>query len=266
MDFSIFMYKKLLCSALEAGYSFQAMEDYIESPIRKKVFVLRHDVDERPHNALKLAEAESELNVRATYYFRIVKISNCPDIIDKIVELGHEIGYHYEDLSTAGGDLEAAIENFKANLNYFRKFYPVKTVCMHGSSMSDYNNSEMWRSYSLKDFDIIGEPYLTIDYSNVLYLTDTGRCWDGDRYSVRDSVKSSYRLSFHRTSDILMALSNQQLPAQVVLQSHTLWTDSVKEWLWLECREQVRNRAKILIVKFPWLKQKVYQLIRLYSK
>jgi len=265
MDFTIKKYSQLLQSIRQAGFSFQCMADFLQNPL-PKVFVLRHDVDERPQNALKLARVESEMGIQATYYFRIFKISYDPGIVKRIADLGHEIGYHYEDYSSSNGDLDEAILSFKSNLEMFRRFYPVKTVCMHGSSMSKYDNKELWRHCRLSDFGIIGEPYLSIDYSNIFYMTDTGRCWDGGNYSVRDAVSNAFDLSFHRTSDIIKSLQDGELPDQVILQSHTLWTDAIKEWIWLEVREKVRNNLKIVIVKIPFLQKAAYKLIQYYSK
>lgn len=265
MDFTIKQYTKLLKSIQFTKFNFQTMEDFINNPL-SKVIVLRHDVDERPYNALKLAQVEFKLGIKATYYFRILKISNNPEIIKKIVELGHEIGYHYEDYSSCYGNLSKAINQFSENLAYFRSYYPVKTVCMHGSSMSGYDNKIMWQDNKLSDYGIIGEPYLSIDYSKVLYLTDTGRCWNGGKYSVRDFVNDNYQFSFHRTSNIIEALQNDRLPNQIILQSHTLWTDSIKEWLWLEIREKLRNNLKIIIVKMPMIKKLAYKFIQSYSK
>ncbi len=47
-------------------------------------FMLRHDVDRKPHNALKVAEIEQEFNVSSTYYFRITRNSFDEEIIRKI--------------------------------------------------------------------------------------------------------------------------------------------------------------------------------------
>ena len=265
MDFTIEQYKKLLQGLINEKYFFQTFEEFFIEP-KDRVVVLRHDVDERPHNALKLARTEFELGIKATYYFRIVKISNHPAIIKKIAEMGHEIGYHYEDYASSNGDLNKAIKNFDNNLQYFRKYYPVKTVCMHGSSMSDYDNRDMWKTYQLADYGIIGEPYLSVDYSETLYLTDSGRCWDGGKYIVRDFVKNSFQFSFHKTVDIIKALENNELPNKIILQSHTLWTDSFKEWLWLLIRERTRNRIKMLIIKSPAIKKISYKFIQSYSK
>ncbi len=78
------------------------------------------------------------------------------------------------------------------NLERLRKLYPVKTICMHGSPLSKYDNRKLWEKHDYKDYGIIGEPYFDVDFSRVLYLTDTGRCWDGFDYSVRDKVISDF--------------------------------------------------------------------------
>jgi hypothetical protein len=264
LDFTIKKYSELVLAIQHAGYAFQTMEEFMQDPAQK-VVVLRHDVDERPENALKMARAEKKLGLRATYYFRIVKISNEPEIIREIASLGHEIGYHYEDFASCKGDKDKAIEQFKENLAYFRTFYPVKTVCMHGSSMSDFDNRTLWKYYQLSDFGIIGEPYLSIDYSHVLYLTDTGRRWNGQKYNIRDTVSSKTSHNFKSSRDIIRAANNNQLPDQIILQSHTLWTESLVEWTWLEIRENLRNKFKVIFVNNPALKKIGYTLIQKYS-
>lgn len=265
MDFTIKKYKQLLENIKAGKYEVQTFAEFIEKPA-EKVIVLRHDVDERPHNALKMARVEREMGIRATYYFRIVKISNKPDIIRKVVDLGHEIGYHYEDYSSCDGNMEKAIRQFKENLAYFRTYYPVVTVCMHGSSMSEHDNRLIWKHAELSEYGLIGEPYMSVDYDQVFYMTDTGRRWDGSKYNVRDTVQNKHKLSFHRTGEIISAIRNGKFPAQVLLQSHTLWTNNLIEWYWLEFREWLRNSFKVIALRVPGMKKLLYRLIKIYSK
>lgn len=265
MDFTVKKYHQLLQAIKISGYAIQNMASFMGNAA-PRVIALRHDVDERPENALLLASAEHRQGIQSTYYFRIVKISNNPEVIKEIAGLGHEIGYHYEDYSSCNGEHEAAIKLFQENLAYFRQFYPVKTVCMHGSSMSGYDNKELWKHYTLKDSGLTGEPYLTIDYSDVLYLTDTARTWAGDKYSIRDSVNSRVReIGICKTDDIIRRLHANDLPDKIILQSHTLWTDNLVEWVWLECREQVRNRLKVILQRSPALRNMAYNMIQKYS-
>ena len=206
MDFTVSSYRKLIQAFLKNGYNIVTVKDYLGSEISGKVIALRHDVDELPKNALKIAIAENDLGVKATYYFRRVSKSDHPDIIRQITAMGHEIGYHYEDLSKTEGDMDKAIMSFKDNLEYFRQYYPVKTVCMHGSSSSKYDNKDIWSHVSLSDFGLIGEPYLSFDFGKVFYMTDTGYAWDGGKYAVRDKVSSSFPQSYHNTKDVIEAV------------------------------------------------------------
>ena len=190
MDFTLSTYKRLVQAILDNDYRIVTVLDFLKKKPDSKTVILRHDVDEQPQNALKMAKVEKELGVNATYYFRRVPKSDHPDVIRAIAEMGHEIGYHYEDLTLSEGDVSKAIASFSRNLEYFRQYYPVKTVCMHGSSSSRFDNREIWKEVRLEDFGLIGEPYLSFDFSQIYYLTDTGYAWDGRKYAVRDKVDS----------------------------------------------------------------------------
>lgn len=253
MDFTIDTYLLLLNHLLNAGYRFQTVEEFVQSDMQK-VVALRHDVDRRPAFALRMAILEHSLDIRGTYYFRIVPASNKPAIISDIVELGHEIGYHYEDLSIERGDREKAFSRFISNLEYFRKFYPVKTCCMHGSPMSKWDNRDLWRSYSYKQQGIIAEPYLDLNYNNILYLTDTGRRWDGSRFSVRDKVNRTsmdespdWPDSRHirKTMDIIEAIREELLPSRLMITLHPQrWTNNRLWWLQELVLQNIKNYVK----------------------
>lgn len=261
MDFTLRTYKKLIKSFLGKGYVVRSVEDYLTNPVEGKVLILRHDVDELAGNALRMARLENELGVRATYFFRIVKQSNVPEIITEIKELGHEIGYHYEDLTLANGDFEKAITTFKEHLEYFRRYYPVKTVCMHGSSASKYDNRLLWDKYNLSDFQIIGEPYITLDFNKIFYITDTGYCWDGGKVAVRDHVDSSWDLSFHTSDEII---ESSELPDQIMMLAHTLWTDSFVQWMMLHLREFLRNNVKQIAKNNRFVAKYYEKFVKLY--
>ena len=95
---------------LASGYFFQTLQDFIQQPEDKTV-ILRHDVDRKPENALVIAKIEKDAGIKASYYFRIVKESYDENIIKKIAEMGHEIGYHYENLSEISRKKEGRISH-----------------------------------------------------------------------------------------------------------------------------------------------------------
>jgi len=227
-DFTLDMYKVLIEGLKGAGYSFQRLEDFAKKPL-ERVVIIRHDVDIWNRKALPFARLENELGVKASYYFRYLKNGFNPDIIKEVALLGHEVGYHYEDLTRYDGDMEKAIRSFEEKVDMLRKHYPVKTICMHGRSGSPYDNRDMWKEYDYRDFGIIAEPYLDLDFDKVLYLSDTGRRWNGSDVAVRDKVESRYNYTFRTTFDILDSLN--QLPDQIMFTTHPeLWARNLLEW------------------------------------
>jgi hypothetical protein len=243
-DFTLSAYELLLQSLQEKAYSFITFEDYLEQGISGKQVILRHDVDKLPKNSLDTARLEHQMGIRASYYFRIVRESNHPEVIRSIAELGHEIGYHYEDLAIARGNHEEALKGFKNNLEYFRTYYPVTTICMHGSPMSRWDNRNLWQNYTYKVFGIKGEPYFEIDFNRFCYLTDTGRRWNGDKVSVRDKVSGSYKPNFHSTFDIIRGI--QTLPDQVMITTHpqrweNKWLPWATEWILQNLKNNVKR-------------------------
>ena len=265
-DFTLKSYQTLLLAFQQAGYQFQTFEELMTQPFEGKSVVMRHDVDELAWNALKIAQLEHQLGVRATYFFRIVKQSNVPEVIEQIAGLGHEIGYHYEDLALAEGNETKAIETFKNNLEYFRDYYPVKSVCMHGSSTSKYDNRLLWKNHSLVDYGLVGEPYLSVDFDKVFYLTDTGYAWDGGKFATRDIVESGFGLKFHTTSQIVDCVKAGSFPEKTLILAHTLWTDSLIQWYGLHVREFFRNNLKLLAKNNPVVERFYKKIVELYWK
>lgn len=258
MDFTLPTYYSLLNSFSQHNYHFQTFRDYLAKP-ESKVVILRHDVDLRPQYSLRTAQMEFSLGIKGSYYFRIVPESFNREVINEIAELGHEIGYHYEDLTLAKGNMAEGISSFAKNLEKLRELYPVKTICMHGSPRSPYDSKDLWKEHDYRDFGIVGEPYFDIDFNEVLYLTDTGRRWDGDKVSVRDKISGSKNLNnhfpFRSTSEIINACSEGGLPSQIMVTVHPQrWTDKplpwIKELLW----QNIKNLVKYNIIKIGNLK------------
>jgi hypothetical protein len=181
-DFTLDKYISLCRIIQDLNYSFLSVRDYINlsycATKPDKLIVIRHDVDRWITNSVRMAEAEKKMGISSTYYFRYPATYNS-NIISYIHSLGHEIGYHYEDLSRNHGDDVQAIRDFRTHLNYFRSTVPIDTICMHGNPLSPYDNRNLWENYSIKDLDLIGEAYLSIP--DLPYFTDTGRTWSGKR-------------------------------------------------------------------------------------
>ncbi|NLD47945.1 MAG: hypothetical protein GX660_12240 [Clostridiaceae bacterium] len=261
-DFTIRTYKLLLSALKENGYLFKPFRDFIKNPASRCI-ILRHDVDARKMNSLVCARLENEMGIKGTYYFRIVSGSFDEKIIRQICDLGHEIGYHYEDLALAHGDNDIAIKLFEEHLAKLRRVAPVETICMHGSPLSKYDNRKLWDKYNYRDYCLSGEPYLDTDFNQIMYLTDTGRRWDGSSVAIRDKtpkldllndeMNEKLKYNFHSTFDIMVAARENRLPANIMITVHPQrWDDNMLPWL----KELIWQNFKNIIKKAVAEKQK----------
>lgn len=248
-DFTFALYKELLEAFLSNKYKIQTYEDFINSP-KDRVVILRHDVDRRAQNSLATAKIENELGVQASYYFRIVPASFNPIIINEIKTMRHEIGYHYENLSKKNGDYEEAIKDFDKNLDILKKFFPIKTICMHGSPMSNWDNRDLWDKYSYKDYGIIGEPYFDIDFNRIFYITDAGRSWNNIEVSIRDKISSKHNISINSTNDIIQLINSTYAPDQIMINVHPHnWAINNYEWWKILIWQNFKNLFKRVLIK-----------------
>lgn len=246
MDFTVAKYIELLTALVKSDYNFQTFSEFQRDP-KKRSIVLRHDVDLMPENSLKFARIQHDLGVKGVYYFRAVKESWDERIIKEIYGLGHEIGYHYESLTTTKGNLDEAIADFEKNLNELRKLAEVTSICMHGSPMSRFDSKNLWLKYDYRDYGIQSEPYFDVDFNKVFYLTDTGRKWNGDRVSVRDRVNSSFDLEFSGSDEIILAARNRSLPDLIMFTFHPQrWNDNWSKWVKELIMQNVKNLVKRL--------------------
>lgn len=265
MDFTLTTYQKLIKDLIKQGFSFLSFQEFMKKPTNKNI-ILRHDVDKLPENSLQFAKIQHKLGIKGSYFFRIVPKSFKPEIIEKIAGLGHEIGYHYEDIDLTVKSMKnnklimkneeeiakKAIVLFEKHLTELRKYYPVKTICMHGSPLSKYDNKLLWKYYNYSDFGIIGEPYFDVDFSKILYLTDTGRRWNGDCVSIRDKVSNSeFRIqNFKNTTDIIKAAEDGKLQNQIMFTFHPQrWTDKPLPWVKELLLQNTKNVAKYFLSK-----------------
>ena len=249
MDFTRTKYAELCKAIVDSNCAPVSISAYLEAP-PSRCIILRHDVDRNPKNALKMAELENNLGITSTYYFRMKEDVFIPALIKKIADMGHDVGYHYEALDKAEGDFEKAIGIFEAELKEFRKICDVKTVCMHGNPLSKWVNKDLWKEYDFRDFGIIGEPYLSLDYTKVLYLTDTGRRWNS-KFSVKDVVgANSQRDETIKSTDDVIKLINKTDSEQMCILVHpNRWSDGFGAWLKELAWQNIKNVGKIFLVK-----------------
>lgn len=250
MDFKPYLLPKLYSSLKEQGYVFITFKEYLEDKNQKKFVILRHDVEKQYQNALKFAEIQHGMGIRGSYFFRMSDYFD-EDVIRKISELGHETGYHYDDLSKCHGDFDKAINRFENNLKKLRNITDIRTISMDGSPRSKFDNRRLWDKYDYGDYGILGEPYFDVDYKEIKYLTDTGRRWNGHKFIVRDKVKdgSSFE-DLRHTQDMINFVLEGKLPDKLLITFHPQrWTDNRFMWARELIWQNLKNQIKWLMVK-----------------
>ena len=250
-DFTLSKYRELIETIVSTDYEPIAVRDYFESD-PDRCIILRHDVDRAVKCSLDMAQLEHEYGIRSTYYFRHTDDVFKPEFIHAIADLGHEIGFHYEVMDKAKGDTARAIEIFKTELGELRAIEDVNTACMHGNPLAPWSNRDLWEKYDIKDFGIIAEPYLSIDYGKVLYLTDTGRTWADRNIRVKDVLDDSANIrsipNIATTNDVIDLVSKEEIPQICILAHPNRWCEDIPGWTKELVLQNLKNVGKAGIV------------------
>jgi hypothetical protein len=235
-DFTLKAYSRYL-DAIQKSYPLILRFDrYFKFDAKPDSFCLiRHDVDRKAKNALQMAKLEHAAGIVSTYFFRTKKHTFNANIVSAIAAMGHEIGYHYESLSDAKGDMQRAIEDFESNLQRLRNIAPVATVCMHGRPLSAHDNKTLWEIAEhheklIHQYQVLGEAYLDIDYTDIAYISDTGRNWTSLKANRRDHVQSDISLDLRSGQNLLNYLNNRPHPKLLFLAHPERWADNYFEF------------------------------------
>ncbi len=193
-----------------------------------------------------MAKLEYTLGIRSTYYFRHPS-TFVPEVIREVHALGHEVGYHYETLAKAKGDREKAIDLFAQELAKFREICDVRTICMHGSPLSRYDNRDLWKEYDFREFGIVGEAYLSMVGKGLTYLTDTGRNWGG-KHSLRDVMPGAEAVPVETTDDLARWIESSGVEGLYLTVHPERWAASEGEWATGYAVDLLMNAGKSVLV------------------
>ncbi|KKH33443.1 polysaccharide deacetylase family protein [Methanosarcina mazei] len=264
-DFTLTKYESLLQAIKKTNYSTCTVYDFLKNE-PENCIILRHDVDRAVNRNLAMAKLEHRYRIKSTYYFRHIEETFKPEIIRQMARMGHEIGFHYEVMDKANGDMDRAIEIFKEELEDLRKaaekVTKINTVCMHGNPLKPWSNRDLWRKYDFRDFGLTGEPYLSIDYNKVFYLTDTGRTWADLKIRVKDTIdrpegnsKEKSRANkkvdpraISSTDDVIRLIQSEKFSQICLLVHPNRWCEDLGGWTKELLLQNVKNIGKAGIV------------------
>lgn len=167
---------KLISLLRKHGYEIGNYHSWEE---KQKCVILRHDIDYSIDLAVKMAEKEADGGVLSTWF--VILTSNlynafsngCKVKLRRILELGHEIGVHYDEMAYPDdiGDQNKMIENIIREGMILSNIIerPVSTFSMHRPS----------KRLLEANLEIPGfvNSYSDIFFHDFKYVSDSRRRW-----------------------------------------------------------------------------------------
>lgn len=184
-DFSLEEYRRLLARVCN-GRTCLRFGDFAppnDDPLRlrsgeeapERFVILRHDVDFSPDCALRLAEAEAEQACHATYFFLLtcdwynLLAPSVRSLPQRIVEMGHEVGLHYDVPVLAQAPSPRQALQRQAALLEELAGRPVRSIAMHNPG---WNGTDPFRN----EPDLISA-YHPAFTRQIAYFSDSCGAW-----------------------------------------------------------------------------------------
>ena len=173
-------YAWILKQAKDIGYDIRPVK---EMPAQKDgSLYLRHDVDLHLHRITDMAELEAASGVKATYFVMVeghynVLLPQNRGILRDLVDMGHEIGYHY-----------TTTEGFYENLKLLERTAAteIRSIVLHEPHLN---------SDPLKNAAYYVHPHA---YPHSYYISDSCRGWrDENLLKILTQKQRSVLLNIH---------------------------------------------------------------------
>lgn len=180
-------FKDAIKRFLKAGYTFSTFDGLSRQQKRKKIFLLRHDIDYSMLRALEFARIEISLGIKATYFVRLHSRDYNPFEfktyvkLREIAKLGHELGLHFEAMDISHITKEDEIEVFKREKIILENIIgqPVYTAAQHGdfTGISRNWNNHFFTKYTMSQAGIKNHTAEARFRKDFKYLSDTFQQW-----------------------------------------------------------------------------------------
>ncbi|NMC45015.1 MAG: hypothetical protein GYA46_13935 [candidate division Zixibacteria bacterium] len=278
MLFTYESYRRLLETIGRSGYAIYGIEDILAARAAGTIpdgtyVAIRHDVDYFPDRAKAIAEIEAERRISTTYYIRRRFFDTDIDMVRTIAGLGHQVGYHYEEVDThqkapnlqVGRD---ALGFFIGSLlDIDRLGFHIRSICAHGNPMTDVDNRQV--VHLLRDPEVLDHLAFTYDRDEIrtkiierligdasiditgrdfdLYIPDTGRF--NPRFNLKDRIDDC-AIAGLRSLDDLDRLLQDGAHRRIYMNMHPdRWSGDPVTWLFDWSLDTVKNLLKAVLGK-----------------
>lgn len=202
---------------LESDYKIITCEEfaYQKHSLEKRVLVNRIDIDLSVKKTEKLLDIFQELKISGTFFVRLHAPEYNPfsfenyRILKRIINEGHELGYHSEIIDQSLIWDEDPEKCLKRDLEVLGNMfgYKVNSIASHGGS-TGYNNLDFWKDRKATDYGLLYEAYDHEPTFNLFqesfYISDSEwtqwKCYNkgklvvGDRRSPKEHLIDKHSL------------------------------------------------------------------------
>ena len=172
MDFTYNSYLNLIDLIKKHNYTIASYHNWNES---NRSVILRHDIDYDLDKAVELAKHEKQAGIRSTYFVLIssdfynIYSSSTKKKITDIIDMGHEIGLHFDETCyDSDSDIVQNILFERSALESVIKM-PVRTLSMHRPSRKVLDMN--------LEIDGMVNSYSNTFFRDIKYLSDSRRRW-----------------------------------------------------------------------------------------
>jgi hypothetical protein len=211
--------KKQYLAALNAGYNIITCKDYYltKANLSNKTLVNRVDIDLSIKKTERLIDIFNELGIKASFFLRLHAHEYNPfsfenyRIIKKLINSGHELGYHSEIID------QSVIWNETSSTCLIRDIEVINTmfgvnivgVASHGG-MTGLNNLDFWKDKQASDFGLWYEAYdeqINFNlFKESFYISDSewtrwksydkGKLLSGDNKTFEEHIFENHNLIY----------------------------------------------------------------------
>ncbi len=236
-DFTLENYKILLKLCKKNGYKFIGYNDNIM--LDEKQILLRHDVDYSMRRAVKLAEIESEEEIKSTYFifshsegYNLYETATS-QMVKRIISLGHNIGLHvdYGFIRMILKDNSSAEEIVRKEIDEIQKIYGVNvTACSF--HQPEYQN--VLNLCNMK-FAEVYNAYSDYILKHFKYCSDSNGYWRFDR--LEDVIKTG---NYKKIQILLHPVWWTELISSPAERIYNYYTDEAKLKYLMYCDDMKR--------------------------
>ena len=234
-DFTFAIYREMLAQ-LTARFRVQRVCDALTEPSAAGTLILRHDLDFSPALSLPIAEIESDLGVRSSYFVALHLHYN-PHVqlhagaLRRIAALGHEIGLHYDStIYDDAGSSEVRSAWLQQHVSVLEEICqaPVVSIARHNPSIATGRDPFATGTPFHNAYD----PTL---FDDTIYLSDSCRGWRLGGLGPCWSIPSPQRIYLLIHPELWSEVENVermaylQLLRKRILEEHIAVYDSVQE-------------------------------------